>query len=298
MSIRSVSKGENMKVAKAMAIVIVVAIGAALVAASANAQQPTPAAPLNPNWCSDVPASPPPPYFEHSPGAWAAARKMCMNVEKNDMGCIYICGNAEDRWRLQKSGRLDQPNTFPTPTDELQGPFPLPGGASGYIQPLQPAPSVQTPDVFGPQSSVLSPGPISSGSFPGQELNAVISQPPDVSADVSPTQNAEFVNKLGLYVWNKPPLPVPSPAPSPTKVTNNVVFWCGSNGVNGQPLQGCVNGVETLGHFGDTQIGYDATLGRWIATQLAADGTSQVGYLYFAASTTNDAQGGLEPPVS
>jgi hypothetical protein len=35
--------------------------------------------PAYPNWCSDVPASPPPPNFELTPGAWAATRKMCMN---------------------------------------------------------------------------------------------------------------------------------------------------------------------------------------------------------------------------
>jgi len=74
-----------MKFVKSKAIVILVAIIAALVAASASAQQPpsatpqaTPAALLNPNWCSDVPASPPPPNFEHHPGEWTEVRQLCM----------------------------------------------------------------------------------------------------------------------------------------------------------------------------------------------------------------------------
>ncbi len=94
-----------------------------------------------PNWCSDVPASPPPPTFEHHPGEWAEARQLCMSARKGDRRCRYICADAQDRWRLQKSGRLNEPNTFPTPTDQPQGPFPLPGGGSGYILPEQPAPT-------------------------------------------------------------------------------------------------------------------------------------------------------------
>ena len=145
-SIRSVSNLRNMNVVKA--IVIVVTLVAALMGASASAQQPasatpqpTPAALRNPNWCSQVPASPPPPYFEHHPGAWAAERQMCMNLDKNDRACASICINAIDRWNLQKAGRFNQPDTFPSPTDQPQGPFPLPGGANGYILPVQPAPT-------------------------------------------------------------------------------------------------------------------------------------------------------------
>ena len=108
-------------------------------------------APGNPNWCSDVPASPPPPNFDYGrPGNWAAFRKMCMSAGAG-MGCGYICGFAKDLWRLQKSGRLNQPNTFPSPTDKPQGPFPLPGGGSGFILPVQPAP------VLAPSASPITP---------------------------------------------------------------------------------------------------------------------------------------------
>ncbi len=276
-----------MKIVKAIAIVILVAVVAALVAASVGAQPPTPAAPINPNWCSDVPASPPPPNFEHHRGDWTAIRQRCMNVGRRERGCALICADAEERWSQQKAGLLNRPDTFPPTTDKPQGPFPLPGGASGYILPAQPAPTGPIPATSGPQSSVLPPGPFSS--FSGQELNALVFQPPDVSADVSPTQNAEFVNDLGLYVWTKPALPIPTPMAAPTTVISNNNFWCGSNGVNNQPLPGCVNNIETLGEFVDTQIGYDPWLGRWIATQMAADAVTGIGYLYFAASTTGTA---------
>jgi hypothetical protein len=103
--------------------------------------------PIYPNWCSDVPESPPPPNFEIRPGDWVAFRSMCMNAKTPDMGCGYICNGARERWHLwkvQQSGQL-KPNSFPSPTDKPQGPFPLPGGAKGFILPVQPAPSTLTP---------------------------------------------------------------------------------------------------------------------------------------------------------
>lgn len=259
-------------------------------------QTSTSGSPANPSWCADVPASPPPPNFELKPGNWAATRKMCMNAKAGEMGCGYICGNARERWhlwKLQQSGQL-KPNAFPPPTDKPQGPFPVPGGGSGFILPMQPAPAPSGPtsdaaDALSAalSSVVLPPGPFSS--FPGQDLSATASgqgQPPNVSADVSSTQNAEFINFLGLWVWNKPTLPIVSP-PTPIQKISLNDFWCDSYGVNGQPLNGCVNGQETFGTFGDTQIGYDATLERWIATTNASDGTSHIGVLYFAVSESS-----------
>lgn len=135
----------------------------------------------------------------------------------------------------EEGGQLNQPNTAPSPSDQPQGPFPLPGGASGYVLPAQPAPTSAVPSTSDLLASVLLPGPFSS--FPGQDLNATVDgQPPDPAADVSLVQNAEFVNDLGLYVWNKPSLPVPSPAPPPILTTSNENFWCVPNGVNGKPV--------------------------------------------------------------
>src|SRR6266404_2539809 len=146
-----------MNSAKRAWIALVLTIFTALSAAIAGAQQPTPSAPLNPNWCSRAPASPPPPQFEHKPGQWAAVRQICMNVRKGDKGCEDICQTAEDLWNLKKSGRLNQPNTWPSQTDKPLGPFPLPGGASGYVVPAQPAPSPAPADAAPSQSSVSSP---------------------------------------------------------------------------------------------------------------------------------------------
>ena len=146
-----------MNSAKRACIALVVAIFTALSAARAGAQQATPSAPLNPNWCSQAPSSPPPPQFEHKPGQWAAVRQICMNVRKADKGCADLCQTAEDLWNLQKSGRLNQPNTWPSHTDKPLRPFPLPGGASGYVVPAQPAPTPAPADAAPSQSSVSSP---------------------------------------------------------------------------------------------------------------------------------------------
>jgi hypothetical protein len=120
-------------------------------------KQPTniSATPENPNWCSDVPASPPPPNFETKPGDWAATRKMCMSAGAG-MACSSLCSGARERWnlrRLQQSGQL-KPDLFPAPTDKPQGPFPLPGGGSGFILPKQPAPSGPTSDAAGDRKTI------------------------------------------------------------------------------------------------------------------------------------------------
>jgi hypothetical protein len=101
-------------------------------------------APENPDWCSDVPASPSPPNFDFQRGEWAAVRYTCMH-KRLDRSCGELCQDAEERWSQKKARLLDRPSTFPSPTDKPQGPFTLPGGAKGYILPMQPAPKVPTP---------------------------------------------------------------------------------------------------------------------------------------------------------
>ena len=58
-----------------------------------------------------------------------------------DRRCMYICEFTGELWSMKKASRLNCPNTFPLATDKPQGPFPLPGGAEGYILPAQPAPT-------------------------------------------------------------------------------------------------------------------------------------------------------------
>jgi hypothetical protein len=266
---------------RALMLALIPAVMAVLIAFLGYVRAQPPAAspasaPTNANWCADAPASPPPPGFELRPGDWPNVRKMCA-AHMHDRGCVGLCAFAEELWRRKKAGQPNQPSTAPSPSDQPQGPFPLPGGASGYILPVPPSPTPGDPTSDATDalpaalsSVILPPGPFSN--FPGQDLNALTeAQPPDAAADVSPAQNAEFVNDLGLYVWNKPSLPVPSPAPTPTLTTSAENFWCIPNGVNGKPLPGCMNGTETLGLLSDTQIGYDSTLGRWLATEFAGN---------------------------
>jgi hypothetical protein len=94
-----------------------------------------PVMPANPNWCPEVPASPAPPYFDGHYGTWAEARKKCTGATNDIWSCGDLCMAARDLWNMKKKGLLDKPNTFPRCTDKLQGPFPLAGGANGYILP-------------------------------------------------------------------------------------------------------------------------------------------------------------------
>jgi hypothetical protein len=91
-----------MNFAKAIVTAMVVALGAALVGARASAQQPTAAVTAGPNWCTDAPASPPPPGFELRPGDWANVRKMCA-AHMYDRGCVGLCAFAEELWRRKKA---------------------------------------------------------------------------------------------------------------------------------------------------------------------------------------------------
>src|ERR1700691_5073738 len=202
-----------MKFVKAIAIVVVVAT---LVGANASAQQPTAApapAPSTSNWCPGVPESPPPPHWENIPGGWAQTYKACSadrsmfspgQRHNMDVECRHACMGAKGSWGTSKNP--PSTDTLPLSTGKPQGPFPLPGGGSGYVLPLPSSPPIPTTSEApsASQDSADPPGPFSS--YPGADLNvsgcnAGDCQPPDVAADVSPTQNVEFVNNLGLTAW-------------------------------------------------------------------------------------------------
>jgi hypothetical protein len=289
----------NMSLAKSISNMTLVAIFAVLMAANASAQQPTAAAtpaPRNPNWCPDVPASPPPPHYqaENRPNAWAAMRKRCTNAVVTDRMCMDDCGAARELWQRAKDGTLNQPVTYPLSTDKLQGPFPLQGGAKGWVLPVPSGlatPAVTAPTS--PQGSIDPPGPFLH--FSGADTSAVNdAEPPDVAADVSSLQNVEFVNgfdststKGGLYVFNKT---------GSQMFTNQVTFWCGLKAVNGALLPGCTNSTTETLPLTDTQIGFVPTLGRWIATEMASDTPTSLvsppsALVYVALSDGIDANG-------
>ena len=123
--------------------------------------------PANPNWCSDVPASPAPPHYENNPGDWAHTRSQCMKESGFDIGCIDDCLAARERWAAAKAGTPKAQETPKDSTTVPQGPFPLPGGGSGYIAPLPPSSEESTPAAALLLSSVLPAGPFSS--FPGAD---------------------------------------------------------------------------------------------------------------------------------
>jgi hypothetical protein len=204
---------------KSANLFLLIALTIGIMSGTVTAQPSSAPSPTNSQWCSDIPASPAPPKFDN----WSRVRADCIKGGGRAVDCADACVAARELWKAQREGRLSQAPPM-TSREQPQGPFPMPGGGSGYILPLPPTPnSVATPSAL--QSSPLAPlgptsaGPFSNSKFPGQELNAAgDGEPPDVSADVSPTQNVEFVNGKGIYVWNKPVFPIPSPAPTPVKI--------------------------------------------------------------------------------
>ncbi len=74
----------------------------------ARAQQPTAATPANPNWCSDVPASPPPPGY---PGGWAGIRLHC-TITTDVVRCTAECRVAENFW-AESEGKSPLPPLNP-----------------------------------------------------------------------------------------------------------------------------------------------------------------------------------------
>jgi len=174
---------------RALMLALIPAVMAVLIAFLGYVRAQPPAAspasaPTNANWCADAPASPPPPGFELRPGDWPNVRKMCA-AHMHDRGCVGLCAFAEELWRRKKAGQPNQPSTAPSPSDQPQGPFPLPGGASGYILPVPPSPTPGDPTSDATDalpaalsSVILPPGPFSN--FPGQDLNALTeAQPPE-----------------------------------------------------------------------------------------------------------------------
>ena len=214
--------------------------------------------------------------------------------------CRRDCRGAVEMWSRSRQpgyGQNQSPQ-YPAPTDKQQGPFRLKGGGWKFIAPL--ASPLPTPAPTSPQGLTDPPGPFSLFAGAGISATTASNQPPDVAADVSSTQNVEFINGFspnamgltnttgGLYVYNKTGVQ--------KKFTETVSFWCGSNGVNNRPLTGCVTGPppsETL-QLVDTQVAFDPALGLWIATQMALSSNAtqaNPSQVYLAVSNTSDATG-------
>lgn len=260
------------------------------------------------SWCPDSPGFPPVRATPTPPGftdwKWAEYVKRCADpgappTPPNDWdavmaekhACAYACVLA--RARLQAQQHPSPPLSSPLPPSgpQQQGPFPLPGGGKGYVLPANPDPTPTLQNGGGDPPGAFN-------QFEGADLNATNdSQPPDVAADVSPGEEAEFVNSRGLFVYSKPVSSSQTPTllNAPTSLSN---FWCGTRAVNGVFLPGCdLQGGGLLPGFAltDTQIGWDSSMGRWVATTVSRvqSGLSPTNpdSLYFAVSANDKAEG-------
>ncbi len=179
-----------MNFVKAIVIVIVLTMGAALVVLSAGAQQPTPL----PHEHIAIPVTPPPGWV---PKQWADLRTRCQEIadkaaahqsfSRNDWTTAPICSSLA---------------TQPPPPPNGYPPNGYPSGAGAPMITPEATPS---PAASDPQSALDPPviGPFGTP-FSGGSIDACTQgQPPDVAADVSPTQIVQLLNDAGLLVFNK-----------------------------------------------------------------------------------------------
>ena len=78
---------------------------------SAHAAITPPATTANPNWCSEVPASPAPPHFDGHYGIWSVVRKRCTSAGRDIYECGGLCMAAKDLWNMQKTGVFNRTDT-------------------------------------------------------------------------------------------------------------------------------------------------------------------------------------------
>jgi hypothetical protein len=166
----------------------------------ANRTFTTPPQPPLPKWCSPVPESPPPPRWNAK--VWAGEYEFCSSLipwadRSKWEGCMHACDAAAGDWGTSNN---PPPKKIYQSTNKQQGPFHLPGGTTGYILPLPGSTAAPAATPAGPQGRSDPGGPIPGIFFEGPYFNETANgQPPDVAADVSPAENAEFLNE-GLYV--------------------------------------------------------------------------------------------------
>jgi len=207
-----------------------------------------------------------------APEAWARLRQSCLDIKDkvdrrepltdSDIHGREIC--------IAAASKMGAPGTNAPPA-------PVPARSPRSVSTAVPGASPQSRN-FSPAVSAMGTtgtfGTPFAGGGDSACANAYI-QPPDVAADVSPTQNAELLNQ-GLWVFDKRGNTL-----SQTSLSN---FWCPSGSNN--PLPGCGKG-NTLT---DTQIVYDQIANRWLATTMSINGVS--GNLYLAVSNNSSAVAG------
>ncbi len=179
-----------MNAVKATAIVLILAVCAALFVLSASAQQPTPL----PHVPIAIPVTPPPGWV---PKQWADLRARCQEIADYSTAHRPI---PTSEWHLIEVCHSlsvvppPPPNGYPPLfSSGASAPMPTPVASPS---PAGPGPeSALDPPVIGPFGTPFSGG--------GQDACAAgQGQPPDVAADVSPTQIVQLQNG-GIWVFNK-----------------------------------------------------------------------------------------------
>jgi hypothetical protein len=208
----------------------------------------------------DIPLRPPPgsPY-ENDQQGWINMRNDCQRVEDS----IYAHQPlGPEEWRVCTTLRMTvrdygKPTPATSPTSPAKQPLPTVVPTPGGMSAPQPLSSSFPVGPFGT--------PFSGGG--GDACAVGGNQPPDVAADVSPTQLAQLLNQ-GFWVFGK--------TGTMLKTETLNTFWS-------------ANSPPPTNLLSDTQIAYEPLAQRWMATTLSVPSTHDNGDLFFAISNTSDA---------
>ena len=235
---------------------------------------------------------------EMSQAEWTAQRRHCLSIiaevdrrhhmEATQLRALPIIPHADLLRCLDLQAEFRPPDVPPAPSGAWinpsitpyvgpppeAAPAPIPSPQSGL--PVTPDATI-TPASFagGGASACPQPGPAPNVFSP--------TQPVDVAADVSPSQNVEMLNQ-GLWVFDKSGKNLNS---GPESLYQ---FWCNTPGANGQFLASCpAGGNQQLVELTDTQIAFDPYDSKWLASTLVYYNLSNTGHLLLAISTTSSA---------
>jgi hypothetical protein len=276
-----------MKLVKATAIVFFLAMGALLMVANADAQSPS-ASSTTSVPVGAIPEKVPPNWAANGSDqvSWTTLREHCRAVfarpnkfyHSEWEGCVHL-----------SSAFSAQPGASMTPL--APGPGIIPTPLATAVPPTAP--------VGSQSSDAATSGPPTVGAnFPGGGLSAcpgpspapgvqAPSQPLDVAADVSGTQNVEMLNQ-GMFVYDK--------SGNQQGSESLYSFWCQHPGASGKTLPACNLGTSSFPlDLSDTQVAFDYFEQKWVASTMASTPDTPfptVHDVLFAVSTSANALDG------
>jgi hypothetical protein len=275
-----------MKLVRAMAIVFFLAMGAGLIVLSANAQSPS-ATPTTSAPVGQIPETVPPNWKANGwdQSSWTGFREHCRAIFAHPGKFSHhewvTCANVSVAFSF-----LPEPSLTPLAV------------ASGSPTPL-PTPLPPAPPVGSQSSDAATSGPPTVGAnFPGGGLSAcpgpspapgvqAPTQPLDVAADVSGTQNVEMLNQ-GMFVYDK--------SGNQQGSESLYSFWCQHPGANSKTLPACNLGTNAFPlDLSDTQVAFDYFKQKWVASTMASTSDTPLPTVHdvlFAVSTSASAVDG------